>query len=293
MNKHVAQKRKANEPSPTKESKKIRRLAPTKIAEVDNNLCRPGPSTKIAEVDNDFCRPGPGPSTSAGTSGGGGAVEFEEIDEALDLNVILHDDFPDIDLLVPQENPLDLSNSDQAGGSAEAGGAKNGHKPQKPIREEKTEINVTFQALLDACRKADPTEDMEKLINKRLIKYYQSVHPDFVNSKSFIKDVKATIAEIEKQPKTVYIQVKHILEELNVRRKCSQTVVTNEEVLVNGQVDEKKERQLKKLNKALWQLKKRIQVLEEADIDLINGDEAHSDYLRAARFKKRACQVRI
>jgi hypothetical protein len=264
VNKIVTQKRKADEPSTSKESAKIRRLAPTKISEICD---RPGPSTSAAES----------------------AVNFDIGDDVLDLSLIA-DDFPDIDLLVPQEVALDLTNNEEASGSNSNNTAKNGHKPAKPVRGEKTEITEIFQTLLDTFREADKSEDMETLINKRIIKNYQLVHPDFVNSKSFIKDVKNTIDEIKKKPSNVYLHIKHILEELIVRRKSTQAVITNEEA-INGSVDEKTEKKLKKLNKALWILKKRIQVLEESDIDLSTMDEVNSDYLRVDRYKKRAVQI--
>ena len=73
--------------------------------------------------------------------------------------------------------------------------------------ETKVEMNSTFKSLLDACRKAEDSDDMNKLIDKKLIKYYMNVHPDFLNSKSFCKSVKAVTVDILKHPELVYYKL--------------------------------------------------------------------------------------
>lgn len=52
--------------------------------------------------------------------------------------------------------------------------------------------------------------------------------------------------------------------------------------------NKKLDEQIKKLNKALYVLTKRIEVLEQAEVD---WDDDDSSFLQVERFKKRACQV--
>lgn len=152
---------------------------------------------------------------------------------------------------------------------------------------ERTPIIPAFAALVDACRKADPSDDMEKLIKQKLIRYYETVHPDFVNSKSFAKTALSIVEDINANPGLVYLKVSGILEELNIRRKSGQTVISNEDVTSTGNV--RRDYQIRRLNHALYVLKKKIAKLDEADVDL--DDDDNSTYLLVERYKKRACEI--
>lgn len=163
----------------------------------------------------------------------------------------------------------------------------NEQPPTKRKKIEKTPLNEAFIKLLDACRAADQTTDMERLINRKLIRYYQSVHPDFVNSKSFCKNVLAVAADIQADPSLVYIKINGIMEELNIRRKSGETVVTNEEVISTG--DERKDHQIRKLNRALYLLKKKIAQLDEAEVNW--DEEQNSTFIILERYKKRAWEI--
>lgn len=155
--------------------------------------------------------------------------------------------------------------------------------------EEKTPINEAFASLLAACRQADPSDDMELLIRKKLTRYYQTVHPDYVNSKSFGKTALSVAADIKANPSLVYLKLTGILEELSIRRKSGQTVVSNEDVAATGTGNARKDYQIKRLNQALYVLKKKIARLDEADVDL--SDECNSTFLLVERLKKRACEI--
>lgn len=116
------------------------------------------------------------------------------------------------------------------------------------------------------------------------------VHPDFINSKSFGKVVTATTAEIQSNEKLVYLKLSNVLEELNIRRKSGQTVMTNDSLgSSNSTGDARRDSQIKRLNKALYVLKKKIAKLEIAEVDL--ADESNSLYLLTERYKKRACEI--
>lgn len=153
------------------------------------------------------------------------------------------------------------------------------------------EINPNFQKFINACKKIDNSKDMDKIVEKKLLKYYHAVHPDFINSKVFQKILKKSIEDIQETPNDVYVKLKIVIEELDIRRKSNVTVVANEEVAVKGTGDEKKDEHLNKLYKSLLLLKKRILKLEHEDVDF-DANELDSSYIMKERFEKRACQVR-
>lgn len=143
-----------------------------------------------------------------------------------------------------------------------------------------------YQALLDACRNADKSDDMKKLIDTKLTKYYYSVHPDFVKSKNFKKTVVKVTEDIQSSPDLVYIKVKTVVEELKARKKQKAVVMNNEDN--SGTGNKKRDDKIKVLNVALLKLARRIEKVEEEDVDL-NDD--NSSYLQVERYKKRACEV--
>uniref|UniRef100_A0A1B0CVR2 Daxx histone-binding domain-containing protein n=1 Tax=Lutzomyia longipalpis TaxID=7200 RepID=A0A1B0CVR2_LUTLO len=153
--------------------------------------------------------------------------------------------------------------------------------------EEDQPLNATYQELIDVCREAEDTPDMEMLIEKKLIRYYHSVHPDFVNSKSFCRTVRGVTEDIRANPGLVYLKISSILEELNTRRKSRDIVMVNEEATGTG--SERRNAQIKRLSKALYILKKRIAKMEETEVDF--DDDHHSVHIQVEQYKKRACQI--
>lgn len=152
---------------------------------------------------------------------------------------------------------------------------------------EKNPIGKEFAELLDACRKADSSKEMELLIQKKLIKYYECVHPDYINSKSFRKTLAAVTQEVNAHPDLVYLKLSSIVEELNIRRKSRNSVMTNENVTSTG--SERKDNQIRRLNRALYILKKRIAKLSEMEVDF--DEEINSTYMMEERYKKRAFEI--
>lgn len=156
-----------------------------------------------------------------------------------------------------------------------------------------TPINEAYQALIDACRAADTSNDMDKMINRKLIKYYQSVHADFVNSKSFCKTVRKVALEIRAQPKLVYLKISGLLEELNSRRLNDRTIVEVDEdddpTMAPKTGDAKKDAKIQRLSRALYKLKKLIAKNEEAEVDW--DDEINSKFMITERYKKRAWEI--
>lgn len=196
--------------------------------------------------------------------------------------------FGDDEEFSPISSPIskdELNRSEQSSSTAPV-------EEEQPAEEEESgeelPINPTYQELIDVCRESEDTPDMEMLIEKKLIRYYRDVHPDFVNSKCFCKTVRGVINDIRANPGLVYLKLSSILEELSTRRKSRDIVMVNEEATTTG--SERRHAQIKRLSKALYYMKKRIAALEETEVDF--NDDQHSVHIQAELYKKRACQVR-
>ncbi|XP_055386686.1 death domain-associated protein 6 isoform X2 [Condylostylus longicornis] len=153
-------------------------------------------------------------------------------------------------------------------------------------KKQTNEIIPAFEKLIEACRKSEKSSDMEILIEKKLLKYYHSIHPDFITSKSFKKTVENITNEILETPSLVYIKLKTIIEELKSRKNSKVIVVSNDGQTSTGndEVDEK----VRRLNKGLRKLKHMISKMEEEEVD---WDSEYSSYLKVEKFKKRACEI--
>uniref|UniRef100_A0A1S4H146 Daxx-like protein n=1 Tax=Anopheles gambiae TaxID=7165 RepID=A0A1S4H146_ANOGA len=214
----------------------------------------------------------------------------------------------------------DTTELNTTGGSTTTGGRsekRSSAQGKKPTVEKKNPIGKEFQELLDACRKADSSKDMETLIERKLIRYYEIVHPDYIGSKSFKKAVTKVTAEVRATPNLVFLKLANIVEELNARRKSRSvataadekdnpaaagvtvtraTSPTTTDGVANNSADSgsnsttsKKDRQITRLNRTLYVLMKRIQQMEEAEVDF--NHETNSTYVMAERYKKRAFEV--
>jgi len=171
----------------------------------------------------------------------------------------------------------------------------------------KNEVTKELEAFINACRKAENNSDMKKIIKSKLMKYYDLVHPDYSTSKYLRKLLEDTALAILRDPKTVYSKLQDVINELKSRKNCGPVIIVeqpkvevekepeknsdenggSEDVQTTG--DEKKDNQLRKLNKALTKLKKAIEDLEEAEVNY--DEEEDSAYMKKVRYEKRAVEV--
>lgn len=86
------------------------------------------------------------------------------------------------------------------------------------VAETERQINETYQGLIDLCFKLDNSDDMKKIIDKKVKAYYLSVQPSFTESKSFCKFVQGKVEEISGNPDCLFLYIKDVVDELKVRR---------------------------------------------------------------------------
>lgn len=165
-------------------------------------------------------------------------------------------------------------------------------KDEKPPPSVNREMNQPFKDLLEVCKASDQSKDMN-LITTKLVKYYQRVHPDFVNSLSFIRCVEKATADIKSQPAQVFWLLRTIVEELQIRQGGTsiaddgEIVTENNEAVTTG--DPRIDKKLYKLNKCLYITQKKIEKLREQDA--MWEEENNSSYLMISRFEKRAVKI--
>ncbi|XP_032293625.1 daxx-like protein isoform X2 [Drosophila virilis] len=187
-----------------------------------------------------------------------------------------------------------------------------------------------YTALLQLCRELDKSEDMERLIEIKLLKYYYSVHENFVRSRGFRKQLEQAMERMRNEPDMIYVHLKCVVDELKVRRKAKvvqlpmdeapppteekaaaekaarvpaaapagATTVAEIKTAEPAAVattstpstgNKRSDERIRKLNRTLYTITKRISALEEADVDWNDDDD--SSYLQVERYKKRACQI--
>lgn len=157
------------------------------------------------------------------------------------------------------------------------------------VETQKRPLHDDYKQLIDACRIADPSKDMDKIVLK-LEKHYQKAHSEYINSKSFHKLVTNVTTEIQSEPTLVYMKINNLLEELKTRRTMEIPTSANETPIpVEIEVDEKKTKRIQRLSDALRILQKKIRRCEETEVDF--KDELNSKYLETERYKKRAVEI--
>lgn len=165
-----------------------------------------------------------------------------------------------------------------------------GPSTSQPEAAGKNTLTKELEKFIKACRAAESSTEMKQVIKTKLMKYYHSVHPDYVTSKNFLRSLKTASEEVLREPHFVYAKLKIIIDELDARRKSKATVFTSDDaVSAKGTGDEEKDAQLKVLYGALVKCKRTIADLEEAEVDW--EDDDNSAYLKKVRFEKRACEI--
>lgn len=172
------------------------------------------------------------------------------------------------------------------------------HAPDAPKKDPedaghvKPVMNQTFIDLLEVCKAADQSKEMD-LITTKLVKYYHGVHRDFVNSVSFNRTVEKATTDIKSQPAQVFWVLKSVVDELKIRQggvkvtADGEIVTENDEAVITG--DPKTDKKLYKLNRVLCVTQRKIERLREQDT--IWEEENNSAYVIIGRFEKRAVEI--
>ncbi|XP_030035594.2 daxx-like protein [Manduca sexta] len=163
-----------------------------------------------------------------------------------------------------------------------------------------TEFHPVYQNFIDLCFKLENSDDMKKIVEKKIKGYYRQVPKEYTESEEFIDMVSTKITSMKAGPERMYLYIKDVVDELNFKRKTFKPkVVTNQETNdkeaekffygEESEFDSKRQRQIRKLEKTLKKLHRAIQKLEEQEVDF--DDEEDSVYLLTERYKERMIRV--
>ncbi|KAG5684782.1 hypothetical protein PVAND_013995 [Polypedilum vanderplanki] len=195
-----------------------------------------------------------------------------------------------------KKNSTNLTTSQDTNDTQE----ENNAGPSKQKEKQENEITKELKGFIKACKQIEPNDDMKKIIKSKLLKHYHLVHPEYAISKFFRKMLEDSALAILKDPRSVYSKLQDIINELKSRKKTNSIVpvVTENEASTSQQSengieikttgDEKKDKYLKKLNKGLAQLRKKIEALEEEEVD---WDDDKSAYMRKVLCEKKAVEI--
>lgn len=250
---------------------KIRRIQPQKIGEVSK--CNDHNYERSNEND-----PFVTPTTSK---------------ESLSLSSVLTSTISDIS--VSDKN----SEKEEGAVGGQIEDKEDGDNKEKVKQEH--EITKELKGFIKACRTAESNDDMKKIIKSKLLKNYHLVNSKYVLSNFFRKMLEDTALAILKDPKSVYSKLQDIINELKSRRNSSTLEVVNVEPSIPSEElsvelvsastgDDKKDSRLRRLNKALTNLKKEIEILEEEEVNWSDEDNA---YTKKTKYERRAVQVRL
>ncbi|CAH0600662.1 unnamed protein product [Chrysodeixis includens] len=178
-------------------------------------------------------------------------------------------------------------------------------KTQNPIattsKKDESEFHSVYQNFIDLCFKLEDSEDMTKIVEKKIKGYYRQVPKEYTESEEFIDMVSSKIMAMKASPDKMYLYIKDVVDELNMQRKIAKSqgnTISNEAKVEEPEqisfeedceYDTKRQRQIRKLEKTIKKLHRAIQKLEAQEVDFDDDDD--SVYLLTERYKERMVRV--
>ncbi|XP_063393319.1 uncharacterized protein LOC134678619 [Cydia fagiglandana] len=163
-----------------------------------------------------------------------------------------------------------------------------------------SEFHPIYQNFISLCIQLENSNDMEKIIEKKIKPYYKQAPKEYTESEEFLDMVSSKITAMEAAPEKMYLYIKDIVDELNLQRKYMKQLPAEEpkskdvdkDSFIYGkenELDPNKQRQIRKLEKTLKKLNRAIQKLEAQEVDF--DDEEDSVYLLTEKYKERMVRV--
>lgn len=138
-----------------------------------------------------------------------------------------------------------------------------------------------FNEFLAECKKYFKFPQDDKIVGK-LKKYFTAVDADYKVSTQCVSLLKMFIEQLEDRKNDIYVFVKEILDEFKKQKTNSDWVKNQTDILV-------KPERIKKLEKYLEVLDRKIKKIQEKEVDL--DADNNSDYILECRLKDRFVKV--
>lgn len=85
------------------------------------------------------------------------------------------------------------------------------------------EFHPVYQRFIDLCFKLENSEDMRKIVEKKVIAYYKQVPKEYTDSEMFIDMVASKVNAMKAVPEKLYLYIKDVVDELNLQRKSAKS----------------------------------------------------------------------
>ncbi|KAL4706860.1 hypothetical protein ACJJTC_010094 [Scirpophaga incertulas] len=164
------------------------------------------------------------------------------------------------------------------------------------------EFNPIYREFIKLCFQLEDSEDMKKIVEKKIMSYYRQVSKEYTDSECFTDMVSSKILSMKAGPEKMYLYIKDVVDDLNWQRKLIKTQVSKDvqdknlvadnddkEKIGETEYDSKRQRQIRRLEKTLKKLHRAIQKLETQEVDF--DDDEDSVYLLTERYKERLVKV--
>ncbi|XP_046969841.1 daxx-like protein [Vanessa cardui] len=159
------------------------------------------------------------------------------------------------------------------------------------------EFHPVYQNFIEMCFELENSEDMKKIVEKKIKAYYKQCPKEYVESEEFTDMVSSKIVAMKAAPGKMYLFIKDVVDELNLQRKMKKSIGPKTTDIVQDKVidseeseyDSKRQKQIRKLEKTIKKLHRAIQKLEEQEVDF--EDDEDSVYLLTERYKERMVRV--
>lgn len=99
-----------------------------------------------------------------------------------------------------------------------------------------SEFHPVYQSFIDLCFKLEDSDDMKKIVEKKIKAYYKQVPKVYAESEDFIDMVSSKVLAMKASPEKMYLYIKDIVDELNLQRKMAKSQILTKEAKSAGKV---------------------------------------------------------
>lgn len=96
------------------------------------------------------------------------------------------------------------------------------------------EFHPIYQKFIDLCFKLENSDDMKKIVEKKIKAYYKQVPEEYSSSEDFKDMVSGKIVSMQASPEKMYLYIKDIVDELNLQRKMAKAQPSKKEAKTAG-----------------------------------------------------------
>lgn len=87
------------------------------------------------------------------------------------------------------------------------------------------EFHPVYQSFIRLCFQLENSDDMKKIVEKKIKTYYRQVPKEYTESEEFTDMVASKVLAMKAGPEKMYLYIKDIVDELNLQRKMAKSQV--------------------------------------------------------------------